>query len=126
MLTRERLRRVDGNTLRAAWWTVRAVRAARHAVHTEQTNALVLPRAPAVGLAATPGVNAVLRRRDDTCLVRALVRQAWLAGQGRDVDVIVGVTAPSDFRAHAWLDGDSDGGYLELARYPVRTPRRAA
>ena len=51
-------------------------------------------------------MNAVLRRRGDTCLVRAIVAQTWEAAHGRRRDVIIGVTAPGEFRAHAWLDDE--------------------
>jgi len=48
----------------------------------------------------------VLRRRGESCLVRAVVLQAWEAAHGRRRDLIVGVTDPAGFRAHAWLEGD--------------------
>ena len=48
----------------------------------------------------------MLRRRGESCLVRAIVRQAWEAAHGRRRDLIVGVTDPAGFRAHAWLEGD--------------------
>ena len=48
----------------------------------------------------------MLRRTGDSCLVRAIVVQAWEAAHGRHRDLIVGVTGATDFRAHAWLDGD--------------------
>jgi hypothetical protein len=112
------MRRVDLPTLRAAWWTVRA---ARRAPRVGETRAL--PRVPAVGIEAERGVNAVLRRRSDTCLTRARVRQAWLAAHGVKRDLVIGVRSPGeDFEAHAWLDGDPPSvhsGYVELARRPA-------
>jgi len=48
----------------------------------------------------------VLRRRGESCLVKAIVLQAWEAAHGRRRDLIVGVTDPTEFRAHAWLEGD--------------------
>ena len=65
----------------------------------------------------------MLRRRPHTCLERALVLQCWEARQGRAVAVIIGVTGSSaDFKAHAWLEGESDnddGSFRELMRLPT-------
>ena len=60
-------------------------------------------------------MNAVLRRRGDTCLVRAIVAQTWEAAHGRRRDVIIGVTAPGEFRAHAWLDDERPDGRAPTA-----------
>jgi hypothetical protein len=69
-------------------------------------------------------VDAVLRRRNDTCLVRSIVAQAWEAAHGRNRDLLVGVTAPSEgFEAHAWLEGDPsrpEGEFRELLRLPAQ------
>lgn len=70
------------------------------------------------------GVTAVLRRTGTSCLERSMVLQAWDAAHGRHRDLVVGVTAPgrstiSNFRAHAWLEGDpasSSAGFRELFR----------
>jgi hypothetical protein len=51
-------------------------------------------------------VRAALRRSGESCLVTAIVLQAWEAAHGRSRDLIVGVTGATDFRAHAWLEGD--------------------
>lgn len=32
--------------------------------------------------------------------------QAWEAAHGRRRDLVVGITGPDGFRAHAWLEGD--------------------
>lgn len=68
-------------------------------------------------------MRAVLRRRSDTCLVRATVRQAWHAAHGVHRDLVIGVTAPGrGFQAHAWLDGDPpchSEGFHELLRRPA-------
>ncbi len=48
----------------------------------------------------------MLRRRGESCLVKAIVLQAWQAAHGRRRDLIVGVTDPAGFEAHAWLEGD--------------------
>jgi hypothetical protein len=65
----------------------------------------------------------VLRRRPHTCLERALLLQRWESRQGRAVEVIIGVRGSSaEFKAHAWLDGESDnddGSFRELMRLPA-------
>ena len=64
----------------------------------------------------------VLGRTRATCLVRSLVLQQWLADHDEPVDLIIGVTPPSQgFRAHAWLDRPNEEGtegYTELHRLP--------
>jgi hypothetical protein len=49
----------------------------------------------------------VLRRTQETCLVNSIVLQAWEAAHGRRRDLVVGITGPDRFRAHAWLEGDT-------------------
>jgi hypothetical protein len=39
-------------------------------------------------------------------LVNSIVLQAWEAAHGCDRDLVIGITGPTGFRAHAWLDGD--------------------
>jgi Transglutaminase-like superfamily len=119
--------RIDLPTIRAAWWTVRSAKAARRYLDRDGGLEAVqsLPPVPALPDEAGRGVHAVLRRRDDTCLVRSMVVQAWDAAHGRRRDLIVGVTVPSEgFEAHAWLDGDPppppEAGFTELLRRPAR------
>lgn len=113
----------DVASLRAAWWTVRARRRARRDVRHEPFRPVSLPPPPPLPEHAARGVRAVLRRRSDTCLIRATVMQAWYSSQGQRRDVVIGVTAPKrGFRAHAWLDGDraaSSDVYEELIRIPA-------
>lgn len=114
------MNRYDPRALRAALWTWRAARRLRRDLMTTRLdNVGVLP-APALPDAAGRGVNAVLHRGDYTCLVRALVVQAWSEAHGCNRDLIIGVTRPSQgFKAHAWLDGDPpchDEGFEELIR----------
>lgn len=74
------------------------------------------PPLPAGGRRA---VAAVLRRTGATCLVEALVLQAWDAAHGHRRDVVIGVTGSADFQAHAWLDGDrstTGEGFAEFVR----------
>jgi hypothetical protein len=104
------LRRVDLPTLRAALWGLRSARRARRRLDREGLEAIVtLPPVPPLPDQARRGVQAVLRRRGDTCLVQSMVMQAWDAAHGRPRDLIIGVKAPSrGFEAHAWLEGDPD------------------
>lgn len=51
-------------------------------------------------------MRGALRRWRESCLVNAIVLQAWEAAHGRRRDLVVGVTGPNGFRAHAWLEGD--------------------
>jgi hypothetical protein len=111
-------------TLRAAWWTFRAVRRARRELRAHGVRACV-PPPPTLPWGAGRGVNAVLRRQDPTCLERSLVLQAWLAAHGERRDVVVGVSrTDSGFGAHAWVDlprSQSDAAiYGELMRLPPR------
>jgi hypothetical protein len=112
----------DLPTLRAAWWTLRALRHVRRDLDRETFHAPVVPAPPDVPVDAARGVAAVLRRRPASCLERALVVQRWEAAHGRRRDVVIGVTAPADFSAHAWLDGDpaEAGPFTELVRLPAR------
>jgi hypothetical protein len=108
----------DIATLRAAWWTDRALRRARTDLGDGALRAVVLPAPPRLPAGAERGVRAVLRRREHSCLERSLVLQRWLAAHGDARDVVIGTTGPAGFQAHAWLDGDDDAGYVELARLP--------
>jgi transglutaminase superfamily protein len=106
-------------TLRAAWWTDRALRRARADLSDGELRSVALPAPPRVPPGAVRGVRAVLRRRTPSCLEQSLVLQRWLAAHGERRDVVIGTTGPAGFKAHAWLDGDEDGrGFAELARLP--------
>ena len=65
-------------------------------------------------------MRAVLRRTEDTCLVRSIVLQRWYAAHGEPRDLIIGVTSPDDeFEAHAWLEDEPvDERFRELLRRP--------
>jgi transglutaminase superfamily protein len=117
--------RIDLPTLRAAWWTLRAARQTRVALARQPLEKAMatVPTAPRLPEHAGRGVHAVLRRRGDTCLVQAIVLQAWEAAQGHSRDLVIGVTSPraEAFRAHAWLDGDlpcHELAFSELLRRP--------
>ena len=111
-------------TLRAAWWTLWSLLAARRRLRSNGINGFHLRPAPPLPESAGRGVNAVLRRVPQTCLERALVLQRWHADHGRERDVVIAVRGPArGFAAHAWLDGEPDGElgvYEELLRVPVR------
>jgi hypothetical protein len=113
-------RRLTLPNLRAAVWTLRALRVVRKELRAGRWESIELPRVPRLPRSAERAVEGVLRRVDATCLPRALVRQAWLAAHGSRRDVVVGVTAPSaGFEAHAWLAGEPPchpNGYKELLR----------
>jgi hypothetical protein len=111
------LLRLDVATLRAAWWAVTALRSTRIALRTRRIADIVVRRPPPLPPHAARGVEAVLRRVSSTCLERALVLQRWLSEHGLEKDVIVGVTGRQDFRAHAWLEGETvDAQFQELTR----------
>ena len=118
-----KLRRLDVPTLRAAWWTLRALRRTRLGLRRGGLDGVELPPVPALPTDARRGVTAVLRRRPNTCLEQATVLQAWHAAHGDPRDLIIGVTAPKEgFRAHAWLEGDDpchSDGFRELLRRPL-------
>jgi hypothetical protein len=109
---------------RAAWWALRATAIARGQLGRGGVDALDIPPAPPTPAEARTWAQHVVRLCAKNCLVRAAVRQAWYAGQGREVDIVIGVTSPSEgFRAHAWLAIDPPQtyeGYEELARRPAR------
>lgn len=109
------------NTLRAVFWGLRARRRAKHIVWVEGIGgARRLPAAPAIPTELSRVVAAVLIRTRATCLVQSLVLQRWFADHGEPIDVVIGVTAPSDgFHAHAWLDRPGElgtDGFTELHR----------
>jgi hypothetical protein len=110
----------DIPTLRAAWWTDRALRRARADLREGELRTVALPAPPRLPAGAERGVRAVLRRRGSSCLERSLVLQRWLAAHGDARDVVIGTTGPAGFKAHAWLDGDehSAARYVELSRLP--------
>ena len=107
---------------RAAVWAFRAALVVRRRVAEGGLPPFGLPPVPPVPASAAGGVLLALRPRLFTCLVRASVRQAWLKAHGVRRDLIIGVTSPRDFSAHAWLDGDppaAAAGYTELTRLPA-------
>jgi hypothetical protein len=116
------MRRVpDKAHLLAAWWTWRALRAARAQLRGGAVRDVRLPAPPPASQHGARAVRVVLARQRPSCLERALVLQRWLAGQGIERDVIVGTegSAAGDFAAHAWLDGEQqlpERRYVEILR----------
>lgn len=118
------LRRFALANMRAAWWTWRSLRYASARLKADGLNTVLNPP-PDLPAGARRGVDAVLRRRDPTCLERSLVHQAWLAAHGVRCEVVVGVARrDSSVAAHAWLDLESgkprSAGYSEIHRIPPR------
>jgi hypothetical protein len=106
--------------MRAAWWAFWSARRARTQLREGGLDAVRLQPPPRLPPSADLGVSVALRVRNDTCLVRAAVRQRWHAAHGSPRDIVIGVrgTAP-DIAAHAWLDGDPpchSEGFEELLR----------
>jgi hypothetical protein len=116
------IRRLDYPTLRAALWTLRALRATRVQLRRGAVEGVEVPPPPKLPETAIRGVRGVLRRRPNTCLERSLILQRWLGRFGTAPDVVVGVSGPSGtFRAHAWLEGELEGDdepFHELLRLP--------
>jgi Transglutaminase-like superfamily len=101
--------RFHPNNLRAAWWAVRTARRTRRLLTASGLDAaLAPPPPPSLPAAAERGVQGGLRRWGESCLVNAIVLQAWEAAHGRPRDLVIGTTGPEGFRAHAWLDGDPE------------------
>jgi hypothetical protein len=118
------VRSLNVPTLRAAWWTHRALRRVRGELRIKGLDYNAAPKPPRLPGKAQRGVFAVLRRERSTCLERALVLQRWHQSYGNPRDVVVAVRgATMDFAAHAWLDGDPDGEagvFAEVLRLPPR------
>ncbi len=110
-------------TVRAVWWAERASRQTRRHLAADRLDELVVAMPPPLPESDRRWVAALLRVRRQTCLVRSAVLQAWDASHGRQRDLVIGVTAPSEgFRAHAWLEGDPASrsrGFSELSRRPA-------
>ncbi|SCG58074.1 lasso peptide biosynthesis B2 protein [Micromonospora humi] len=119
-----RLVRRDGlPALRTALWTARAVRLLRRQLPRRRLDAVRLPPPPATAGGHRHVVLGALHRTRANCIERSLVLQRWYASQRIARTLVIGVTAPSEgFRAHAWLDGETDAeqqSMMELTRRPT-------
>jgi transglutaminase superfamily protein len=109
----------DLASLRAAVWAARALRYVRRELRDRPLREVRVPAPPALPEHAARGVFAALRRVEPSCLERSLVLQRWMASHGDPREVVVGVSAPGAFRAHAWLAGEhppEGAGFAELMR----------
>jgi hypothetical protein len=116
--------RADLQSLRAALWAARALRVARRDLKRHGLEGAHVAAPPRLPAGAGRGVMAVLRRRPNSCLERALVLQRWEASHGAGADVIIGVPAlgEEEFVAHAWLETMPDGQldrFHEILRIPA-------
>ncbi len=106
-------------TLRAALWAGISLHRARRGLRSHPLRDVRLKEPPRLPSTAVGGVTAVLARWRASCLERSLVLQRWHAAHGELHDVVIGVTGPADFLAHAWLDGELDVAavpYTEVTR----------
>jgi type IV secretory pathway TrbD component len=117
------MRRLGPGGLRTAIWAAWTC----HRVHRQ----LARGGMDEVRLSAPPPLSghdrevvlAVMRRVGATCLERSLVLQRWYAAQRTSRVLIIGVTAPRlGFRAHAWLDGETDAPHHEMVEILRRPP----
>lgn len=116
--------RFDLPTVRAALWTVRALRTTRRRLKLHGLDGARVAPPPHLPPAARRGVMAVLRRQPNSCLERALVLQRWETSHGSGADVVIGVPVldDSEFIAHAWLETMPDGPldrFHEIMRIPA-------
>ena len=107
---------------RVAAWTARALRDIRRRLGEGGLAGARVHEAPH-GSGSQRVMNAVLRLGHASCLERALIRQEWLRAHGRRVEVVIGVTGPADFGAHAWLDGEEPHSTVEFAEIRRLAPQ---
>jgi hypothetical protein len=107
----------------AARWVLSATRQTRRQLRDGRVDAVIVADPPAFCLGSRRAAGAALRLSTRNCLVRSLVRQAWLAAAGNQRDVVIGVRRSPEFAAHAWIDGDPispEDAFEELLRLPSR------
>jgi transglutaminase superfamily protein len=107
---------------RAALWALRCAARTGRQLHRLGLEGIDdIPAPPSLAPGAIRGARAALRLAGASCLVRAAVMRRWYEAQGRELDLVIGVTSPAGgFRAHAWLEGElereEDGGFQEMLR----------
>jgi hypothetical protein len=113
------VRLLDPPTVRAAVWTLRALRQVHRDLARDGLDGAYVAPPPPLPASARPGVLAVTRRVG-SCLERALVLQSWEAAHGAGADVVIGIGGAGDaFAAHAWLETMPDaphGTFEEIHR----------
>ena len=103
--------------LRAAWWAARELASLRKQFGSVPFDEIRVAAPPPLAPGAGRGVQVVLRLYPSTCLQRALVARCWLQSRGIERDVVIGVTGATQFRAHAWVDGETPPAeFQELTR----------
>jgi hypothetical protein len=106
---------------RVAGWAWRQARRTIAGLPVDGIDALDrVAAAPPVAAHHRGTASAALRLSGATCLVRSAVLQRWDADHDRLRPLVIGVSksAEEGFAAHAWLEGDSPGGFVELHRRP--------
>lgn len=123
------MRAPTSDDLRAGVWTVRCLTRCRH-LDEHDVRTVAFPSSERIGPRAGRVVLRLLRDRENKCLSNALIAQAWRSDHGDQVDVVIGVTAPSSgFSAHAWLADAPEAaraGHTEIHRIPPPKARPAA
>ncbi|MGH9273487.1 MAG: lasso peptide biosynthesis B2 protein [Acidimicrobiales bacterium] len=108
---------------RAMRWALSGLRSVRRQLRDAPVNRVHVRPPRRRAAVAERSVRWMLRQRHASCLERALVLQAWYSGQGTPREVVIGVTSPEDFQAHAWLDGDAkchEARFAEILRLSPR------
>jgi hypothetical protein len=103
-------------------WVRRASRQVRRQLgRGHRVDEVTVPAPPPPSLRSWRAARIAQRVSARNCLVRSLVRQAWLAADGVERDVVIGVRRNPEFGAHAWIDGDPlppEDAFEELVRLP--------
>ncbi len=111
-------------SLATSRWVLRATAQVRRQLEGGgRVDEVTVPAPPAPSLRSWRSARVAARVTTRNCLVRSLVRQAWLAAAGEQRDIVIGVRRSPEFGAHAWLDGDEiplEDAFEELLRLPSR------
>lgn len=120
---RRRIRLIDPRGLAVRRWTLRSLARTRTEL-SDRGMAVRTPPAPVFPAWSALVVERELDRADATCLQRCLVMQAWFAGQGRDIEIVVAVprTGAAEFTAHAWLRGYDPDEFEKYRELTVLAP----
>jgi hypothetical protein len=117
------IRRLGPDGLRTAMWAAWTCHQVRRQLARGGMDAVHLSAPPPLSGSDRAVVLAVVRRVGATCLERSFVLQRWYAAQQTSRVLVIGVTAPRlGFRAHAWLDGDTEAAHHEMVEILRRPP----